>query len=169
MEFSAGSVGQGSSIVTAVAWIQSLAWELSHASGADPPKKKDRERERERKKMKNGKQLVYPMESKNVIICNLTRTVILELCPHLLVNKDKYGLNGVYLAGMSRCKACKAAVPHLSSSGFSFGNLCLGLSFYSSSPPPPTSIVVSPSLRKNYLTPLSPSQKFYSGLEDNIY
>ena len=51
MEYSAGSVGQGSSIVTAVAWIQSLAWELSHASGADPPpKKREREREKENEK-----------------------------------------------------------------------------------------------------------------------
>ena len=47
MEFSCGAVGQGSGIVTAtaqavaVAWVQSLAWELAHATSFAKIKKKD--------------------------------------------------------------------------------------------------------------------------------
>lgn len=31
LEFPRGSVGEASSLITAVAWVASLAWELSHA------------------------------------------------------------------------------------------------------------------------------------------
>ena len=40
MEFSGHTVGQGPSIVTAVAQVQSLAWEFPHAMGMAPSKQK---------------------------------------------------------------------------------------------------------------------------------
>ena len=39
-EFLSGSVGLGLSVVTAVAWVQCLAWELLHAAGTGKKKKK---------------------------------------------------------------------------------------------------------------------------------
>lgn len=45
--------GERSGLVTAVAWVQSSAWELLYAACAARKEKKERERERKRKKSKN--------------------------------------------------------------------------------------------------------------------
>ena len=48
-DFLGGSAGLGSSVVTAVAQVQSLAQELSHASGSPPPQSKTTQLKNEQK------------------------------------------------------------------------------------------------------------------------
>jgi len=56
-EFAYGSAGQGSGLVSAVAWvtavvgIRSLAWELPHAHGCSKEKKKKRKEKKENTKI----------------------------------------------------------------------------------------------------------------------
>ena len=42
-EFPRGTAGKGSSIVTAAVWVQSVAWEFTHAEGPSKKKKKGKD------------------------------------------------------------------------------------------------------------------------------
>ena len=58
-----GSGGWGSSTVTAVVWVQSLAWELPHASGAAKTK------QNKQTKIKKTKQNEKPQNLEYIITC----------------------------------------------------------------------------------------------------